>query len=270
MTSIRFQSTLPVWGATTCTVQGREQTDISIHAPRVGSDGPSAEERCAGRDFNPRSPCGERPGRKTSWRTSTVFQSTLPVWGATGTPRISSPVPGRFQSTLPVWGATLHLIMVLLLFVYFNPRSPCGERPRPCWTSGSWTIFQSTLPVWGATCSWQCYRNSTTISIHAPRVGSDAYQVLVGLPSHPFQSTLPVWGATAAGRSSKVSNIISIHAPRVGSDDKQDVVDTILLISIHAPRVGSDHMEKCFYNAAYISIHAPRVGSDQRLHPRGR
>ena len=33
------------------------------------------------------------------------FQSTLPVWGATGTtPAI--PPPDRFQSTLPVWGAT--------------------------------------------------------------------------------------------------------------------------------------------------------------------
>ena len=36
-----------------------------------------------------------------------------------------------------------------------------------------WAIFQSTLPVWGATIfDGQNYR-VMTISIHAPRVGSD-------------------------------------------------------------------------------------------------
>ena len=34
----RFQSTLPVWGATDAKEQMMEQMEISIHAPRVGSD----------------------------------------------------------------------------------------------------------------------------------------------------------------------------------------------------------------------------------------
>ena len=58
----RFQSTLPVWGATVLRgglLMGRK---ISIHAPRVGSDG------------NPITP----------WSWTRKFQSTLPVWGATG------------------------------------------------------------------------------------------------------------------------------------------------------------------------------------------
>ena len=60
-------------------------------------------------------------------RAELIFQSTLPVWGAT---LEVGPHCGRhtFQSTLPVWGATL----------VAHPRK--GENG-----------FQSTLPVWGAT-----------------------------------------------------------------------------------------------------------------------
>ena len=78
-----FQSTLPVWGAT---VAGGDHPDghgISIHAPRVGSDGRRRPRPPRRRNFNPRSPCGERhckPGRRFRRER---FQSTLPVWGAT-------------------------------------------------------------------------------------------------------------------------------------------------------------------------------------------
>ena len=34
---------------------------------------------------------------------------------------------------------------------YFNPRSPCGERPLLCAYTVLQDKFQSTLPVWGAT-----------------------------------------------------------------------------------------------------------------------
>ena len=35
-----------------------------------------------------------------------------------------------FQSTLPVWGATLPSRSRRKKAAYFNPRSPCGERLR--------------------------------------------------------------------------------------------------------------------------------------------
>ena len=57
----KFQSTLPVWGATAALMAEKVETLISIHAPRVGSDKLSSSIA---------SP-------------SLVFQSTLPVWGAT-------------------------------------------------------------------------------------------------------------------------------------------------------------------------------------------
>ncbi|EFT83501.1 hypothetical protein HMPREF0620_0506 [Parascardovia denticolens DSM 10105 = JCM 12538] len=40
----------------------------------------------------------------------------------------------KFQSTLPLRGATLTLLYVSRFMIYFNPRSPCGERPQK-WTN---------------------------------------------------------------------------------------------------------------------------------------
>ena len=288
-----FQSTLPVWGATLLILVKRACPNISIHAPRVGSDADHerggthrnrisihaprvGSDRChhpQGHgcvDFNPRSPCGERPCSCASGRMTALFQSTLPVWGATDrartmdrllcisihAPRVGSDPRSRaltvcrskFQSTLPVWGAT----------------DAEGAKTFD-------VIFQSTLPVWGATqADVQERTEIILISIHAPRVGSDHHsdasfpgtidfnprspcgERLVVYSSHSesksFQSTLPVWGATGFVRGRKTCRIISIHAPRVGSDvSLLYVLCAFLSISIHAPRVGSDdnRLESC-------------------------
>ncbi len=58
----------------------------------------------------------------------TIFQSTLPVWGAT-VAETTTYIKYEFQSTLPVWGATPDIT------------APLSAKE-----------FQSTLPVWGATC----------------------------------------------------------------------------------------------------------------------
>ena len=55
-----FQSTLPVWGATTILALADIPKRISIHAPRVGSDIFGAIDKASSYNFNPRSPCGER------------------------------------------------------------------------------------------------------------------------------------------------------------------------------------------------------------------
>ena len=144
-----FQSTLPVGGATTGSVAGRKKLVISIHAPRGGSDQPQRFLCISYKDFNPRSPWGERLGRSSSrgrqsnfnprspwgerqpevtdFAPTSPFQSTLPVGGATG---ITSPALKDvvFQSTLPVGGATWFYQSLGISFFYFNPRSPWGER----------------------------------------------------------------------------------------------------------------------------------------------
>ena len=102
----------------------------------------------------------------------------------------------RFQSTLPVWGATRNGSRRLRAVRYFNPRSPCGERPDTGRHTGATSRFQSTLPVWGATDYWAQAAHGDYISIHAPRVGSDVSVTAVLPRPMSFQSTLPVWGAT--------------------------------------------------------------------------
>ena len=87
--------------------------------------------------------------------------------------------------------------------VYFNPRSPCGERHERA----------NSCPV----TEW--------ISIHAPRVGSDQDVKPLHINEYVFQSTLPVWGATLDHAEAVLVFVISIHAPRVGSDLKEYVFD---------------------------------------------
>ena len=79
----RFQSTLPVGGATLCSSVRAFPGFISIHAPRGGSDAKKVGKYTVYKDFNPRSPWGERPQPFSCTNRSYRFQSTLPVGGAT-------------------------------------------------------------------------------------------------------------------------------------------------------------------------------------------
>ena len=78
-----FQSTLPVRGATICVSIPYGLTNISIHAPRAGSDIDGEWLTTRETNFNPRSPCGERHYLKERPCDIWAFQSTLPVRGAT-------------------------------------------------------------------------------------------------------------------------------------------------------------------------------------------
>ena len=147
---------------------------ISIHAPRVGSDWKHSRKSCHRRHFNPRSPCGERPKRDDKFNTRKEFQSTLPVWGAT-MGRVGEK-PWRitaFQSTLPVWGATVLDGEIPVNQGNFNPRSPCGERPRSRASRASPTDFNPRSPCGERPVRRRASKGADGISIHAPRVGSD-------------------------------------------------------------------------------------------------
>ena len=65
--ALLFQSTLPVGGATSTRHNFQSKTDISIHAPRGGSDGRALYFRARKLYFNPRSPWGERQQRCTDF-----------------------------------------------------------------------------------------------------------------------------------------------------------------------------------------------------------
>ena len=167
-------------------------------------------------DFNPRSPCGERLGMGLSTLTGAVFQSMLPVRGATRRAFTHRRL-AKFQSRLPVRGATSPSRKRWSAWRDFNPCSPCGERRQTVSRSSLMLRFQSMLPVRGATKAPLRVHGQNGISIHAPRAGSD---LEVGIAQ------------AAAG--------ISIHAPRAGSDQAARYHGLRHFISIHAPRAGSD------------------------------
>ena len=145
-----FQSTLPAWGATEIFICYRNTGDISIHAPRMGSDFVACASVRIHGDFNPRSPHGERLARE--------------------------------KTRLQILRISIHALRM-----------------------GS-DVYEA---------SYAAFRG---ISIHAPRMGSD----------HSAQH----WHFPL--------NFISIHAPRMGSDINSDKELAALYISIHAPRMGSD------------------------------
>ena len=169
-----------------------------------------------------------------------------------------------FQSTLPVWGATTGKRRIIFVTNNFNPRSPCGERrvafekdgkyyeisihaPRVGSdvgrrkTNGEKKIISIHAPRVGSDLQpTATHRSHDIISIHAPRVGSDDRERLTSRRQKKFQSTLPVWGATFPIGIYDYFIFISIHAPRVGSDVLPLERSYGVSISIHAPRVGSD------------------------------
>ena len=169
----KFQSTLPARGATAKTrltlvgsshfnprsprgerhkliLSGTPVQNISIHAPREGSDVTGAVTKAFGALFQSTLPArgATRPWRPPG-RPST-FQSTLPARGAT-------PTFGCFMGEhgisihAPREGSDLHRSWRFHHRGDFNPRSPRGERRRPL----------------------RRPQVRHQISIHAPREGSD-------------------------------------------------------------------------------------------------
>ena len=148
----RFQSTLPLRGATRHVRNQQAHRAISIHTPLAGSDqaqddddgadGISIHTPLAGsdftsmrllgnrkNDFNPHSPCGERLRFSTKTIGRNYFNPHSPCGERPGdcaeqfielvisihTPLAGSDDRTRHHPNIPY---------------YFNPHSPCGERQR--------------------------------------------------------------------------------------------------------------------------------------------
>ena len=86
------------------------------------------------KNFNPRSPCGERPSPRTLRTVRVNFNPRSPCGE-----RLIRNFPPRaargFQSTLSLRRATFCSSTAADPRFYFNPRSPCGERQQipPNW-----------------------------------------------------------------------------------------------------------------------------------------
>ena len=176
--------------------------------------------------------------------SGSIFQSTLPGWGATGdgnqptvataisihAPRVGSdaghPVPARLDGRISIHA----------------PRMGSDNEQEVAKTEAE--TFQSTLPGWGAT-----------------RIGGFDGSVF------KFQSTLPGWGATIDTRNGVLIVSISIHAPRMGSDPGIGV-SCIRKSSYFNPRSPDGERRRLRFETPQIkaiSIHAPRMGSDSTV-----
>ena len=80
---------------------------------------------------------------------------------------------------------------------YFNPRAPCGARPRGGDYAPSELQFQSTCPLRGTTRSTTSAAADQSISIHVPLAGHDLAAMLSTFAEVGFQSTCPLRGTTA-------------------------------------------------------------------------
>ena len=217
-----FQSTLPVWGATCMAskksppsricfnprspcgerlaeslMQVTGVDDVSIHAPRVGSDTTRHRQISLARV----SIHAPRVGSDLPLRQIPHQRRCVSIHA----PRVGS--DGReFYSYRAALLVSIHAPRVgsdderggRWVFLYrFNPRSPCGERQRADVRVDCTHKFQSTLPVWGATVlghrrrRWaDCFNPRSPCGERRSSISANS------AASKEFQSTLPVWGAT--------------------------------------------------------------------------
>ena len=162
-----------MWGATLSTRRSYENQTISIHAPRVGSDPAITGTGTSPLYFNPRSPCGERLPEHMIDAAGVVFQSTLPVWGATISLGYMLIVI-RISIHAPRVGSDLITFSSRIALYDFNPRSPCGERPGVHVQYRASAYFNPRSPCGERPEQPPKQQLHPAISIHAPRVGSDS------------------------------------------------------------------------------------------------
>ena len=219
-----------------------ETVGISIHAPRAGRDlaggalksfrsGFQSTRPVRGAtpkmsmystvpsvDFNPRAPCGARPG-PTGHRAGVGGISIHAPRAGRDTAPASHCIAGGISIHAPRAGRD-HPVQVLVEgHGDFNPRAPCGARLPPLRGQDGRREFQSTRPVRGATVAASGRSFFAPISIHAPRAGRDLLH-----------------------RVLQVGAGISIHAPRAGRDVDAAAACPSGRISIHAPRAGRDRI----------------------------
>ena len=167
----------------------------------------------------------------------------------------------------------------------FNPRSPHGERHCKAPRLSPRGTFQSTLPARGATPRRVAGNRIVSISIHAPRTGSD--QRIVILPAHrnhfnprsphgerpahsnpagasqSFQSTLPARGATRRLMSYMQSSVFQSTLPARGATlQRQHIAAGIPHFNPRSPHGERPCSARRCGLLRPISIHAPRTGSD--------
>ena len=182
-------------GATLATVFPDFTDKISIHTPHAGSDFATDLPPLHKYYFNPHSPCGERLAHLLEKVNTFLFQSTLPMRGATGTStsKINHPAD-------------------------FNPHSPCGERHHKTVSRIQLSEISIHTPHAGSDRQFRKMQRLICISIHTPHAGSDS-NLLPSLDRFSnFNPHSPCGERRFTSGIVHSCFVISIHTPHAGSD----------------------------------------------------
>ena len=159
-------------GATRCTSRNGRRRKFQSTLPMRGATIAAFSFSHILSNFNPHSPCGERP--HIGFLTGLIerFQSTLPMRGATlhlwfslYTKRISIHTPHAGSDTC--WTMTRRRR------TNFNPHSPCGERPVRLVPWPPTFPISIHTPHAGSDVGVKNAVGAIIISIHTPHAGSD-------------------------------------------------------------------------------------------------
>ena len=246
----------PARGATSASLLERSTDRVSIHAPargatlavvvqpiwpcfdprsRAGSDqraAPDGSSTCfnprsrAGSDlawsfgavdwscFNPRSRAGSDARLRRRRSANGCVSIHAPARGATW-PRASMHRLPYVSIHAPARGATAESMP--WRFSVFRSTLPRGERRQIASAVVARSAFQSTLPRGERPLDRRRSLRARTVSIHAPRAGSDTLERQLCCASMLFQSTLPARGATLEPGHARHMTEVSIHAPARGA-----------------------------------------------------
>ena len=118
----------------------------------------------------------------------------------------------EFQSTLPARGATSGVSVGVVQNVAFQSTLPARGATGLCKIKAPDRKFQSTLPARGATWFNPTMEQSESISIHAPRTGSDGHCRPSSCPSSYFNPRSPHGERRA--RSRRAADLLQHFNPR--------------------------------------------------------
>ena len=197
---------------------------------------------CSRAHFNPRTPCGVRPGYGTApYSGCQYFNPRTPRGVRRQFPNGTLPTAASFQSTHPLRGATIEvLIIVALVDISIHaPLTGCDvhglfrlglalgisiHAPLTGCDTAMWIYashhkrFQSTHPLRGATAGFRPEISSTRFQSTHPLRGATRTSFTRVLSLASFQSTHPLRGATSGAGEWLYRQGISIHAPLAGCD----------------------------------------------------
>ena len=213
---------------------------ISTHAPRTGSDVFPDARTLGRRDFNPRSPHGERHTARPKNGGLKDISTHAPRTGSDKQVWLANRMAFEFQPTLPARGAT-----------------PSATR------AFGTSRFQPTLPARGATRKPPAAHQPPEISTHAPRTGSDEKPPAAHQPPE-ISTHAPRTGSDGEATSgAPAAGDFNPRSPHGERRLELRLIVRIIEISTHAPRTGSDGQEVLLLCLRQeISTHAPRTGSD--------